>query len=103
MRSASGSASPRRVLSVANTPPSAFSCAMAARTPRITSTMLDPTSCCTLIAMTGAPELRTKPVNRYLPPRKKDAREEASLLAPLLELEARGFAGWLDRMLGKMG
>ena len=49
------------------------------------------------------PELRTKPVNRYLPPRKKDAREDASLLAPLLELEARGFAGWLDRMLGKMG
>ena len=48
------------------------------------------------------PELRTKPVNRYLPPRKKDAREEASLLAPLLDLEARGFAGWLDRMLGKM-
>ena len=49
------------------------------------------------------PELRTKPVNRYLPPRKKDAREDASLLAPLLELEARGLAGWLDRMLGKMG
>jgi hypothetical protein len=42
-------------------------------------------------------------VNRYLPPRKKDAREDASLLAPLLDLEARGFAGWLDRMLGKMG
>ena len=28
---------------------------------------------------------------------------EPSLLAPLLDLEARGFAGWLDRMLGKMG
>jgi hypothetical protein len=48
------------------------------------------------------PELRTKPANKYLPPRKKDVREEASLLAPFLELQATGFAGWLDRVLGKI-
>ncbi|MDZ4134841.1 MAG: 4Fe-4S dicluster domain-containing protein, partial [Paracoccaceae bacterium] len=48
------------------------------------------------------PEMGTRPVNRYLPPRKKDQRAEASLLAPLLDLEATGFAGWLDRILGKI-
>ena len=49
------------------------------------------------------PEMGTKPVNRYLPPRKKDVRAEASLLASLLDIEAKGFAGWLDRVLGKIG
>ena len=48
------------------------------------------------------PQLGTKPVNRYLPPRPKDRPEEASLLAPLLDIKATGFAGWLDRMLGKL-
>ena len=45
------------------------------------------------------PEMGTKPVNRYLPPRPKDARREASPLAPLLDIKATGFAGWLDRLL----
>ena len=48
------------------------------------------------------PDLGTKPVNRYLPPRKKDLPQEASLLAPLLDIKATGFAGWLDRVLGKI-
>jgi Fe-S-cluster-containing dehydrogenase component len=47
------------------------------------------------------PEMGTKPVNRYLPPRKKDALD-ASPLAPLLDIKATGFAGWLDRVLGKI-
>ena len=45
--------------------------------------------------------LKTKPTNKYLPPRKKDRPQEASLLAPLLDIKATGFAGWLDRVLGK--
>ena len=48
------------------------------------------------------PDLRTKPTNKYLPPRPKDRRSEASLLAPLLDIQASGFAGWLDRVLGKI-
>ena len=48
------------------------------------------------------PELGTAPVNRYLPPRRKDRPEEASLLAPLLDIKATGLAGWLDRMLGRL-
>lgn len=48
------------------------------------------------------PELGTKPVNRYLPPRPKDAASSASPLAPLLDIKAQGLAGWLDRMLGKL-
>ncbi|MBC7656238.1 MAG: 4Fe-4S dicluster domain-containing protein [Frankiaceae bacterium] len=48
------------------------------------------------------PDLGTKPVNRYLPPRKKDLRQDASLLAPLLDIQTTGFAGWLDRVLGKI-
>ena len=48
------------------------------------------------------PDLGTKPVNRYLSPRKKDLRHEASVLAPLLDIQASGFAGWLDRVLGKI-
>lgn len=50
------------------------------------------------------PELGTKPVNRYLPPRPKD--EEISILAPLLEPvaeDASGFLGWLDGALGALG
>lgn len=48
------------------------------------------------------PDLGTKPVNRYLPPRPKGA-VEAAPLAPLLDIRATGLAGWLDRMLGKLG
>jgi len=44
--------------------PSAFSSSIAARTPRMTSTMFEPTSCCTLMAITGSPELRTKLAGR---------------------------------------
>ncbi len=47
------------------------------------------------------PDLGTKPVNRYLPPRRKGAAE-ASPLAPLLDIKATGLAGWLDRVLGKI-
>ncbi|TXH99604.1 MAG: 4Fe-4S dicluster domain-containing protein, partial [Pseudorhodobacter sp.] len=47
------------------------------------------------------PEMGTNPVNRYLPPRKKDALD-ASPLAPLLDIKATGFAGWLDKLLGKI-
>jgi Fe-S-cluster-containing dehydrogenase component len=44
------------------------------------------------------PDLGTRPVNRYLPPRKKGA-----VAAPALEpLAATGIAGWLDRLLGKI-
>jgi len=45
------------------------------------------------------PDLGTRPVNRYLPPRPK-APAEASPLAPLLYIRATGLAGWLDRLLG---
>ena len=48
------------------------------------------------------PDLGTKPVNRYLPPRPKDRPHEASVLAPLLDIKASGIAGWLDRILGKI-
>jgi hypothetical protein len=48
------------------------------------------------------PDMGTRPVNRYLPPRPKARPEEASLLAPLLDIRATGLAGWLDRMLGKL-
>ena len=48
------------------------------------------------------PDLGTKPVNRYLPPRPKDIPQEASVLAPLLDIKASGIAGWLDKLLGKI-
>ena len=48
------------------------------------------------------PDLGTRPTNKYLAPRQKDARQEASLLAPLLDIQATGLAGWLDRVLGKI-
>ena len=49
------------------------------------------------------PEQGTKPVNKYLPPRKKDV--EIDVLAPLLEpiaIDSHGFLGWIDRTLGKL-
>ncbi|MCB2137328.1 MAG: (Fe-S)-binding protein, partial [Rhodobacteraceae bacterium] len=48
------------------------------------------------------PEMGTKPVNRYLPPRPKGAEDQIDLLAPLLDVKATGFAGWLDRILEKI-
>ncbi|EEW24533.1 4Fe-4S dicluster domain-containing protein [Rhodobacter ferrooxidans] len=48
------------------------------------------------------PEMATRPTNRYLPPRAKDAASTASPLAPLLDIQASGFAGWLDKVLGKI-
>ena len=47
------------------------------------------------------PDMGTKPTNKYLPPRKKGPGA-ASPLAPLLDVQATGIAGWLDRMLGKI-
>ncbi len=48
------------------------------------------------------PELGTKPVNKYLPPRPKDVEDAIDILAPFLEpvaAEPAGFLGWLDRAL----
>ena len=47
------------------------------------------------------PDMGTRPVNKYLPPRKKARPGGASPLAPLLDIKAAGLAGWLDRVLGK--
>ncbi|AHD01802.1 4Fe-4S dicluster domain-containing protein [Leisingera methylohalidivorans] len=52
------------------------------------------------------PEMGTKPVNKYLPPRPKDTIEDeidilAPLLAPIAE-EPQGFLGWLDKALDKI-
>lgn len=52
------------------------------------------------------PEMGTKPVNKYLPPRPKDQIEDQiDVLAPLLNPvadDAQGFMGWLDRALDKL-
>jgi len=48
------------------------------------------------------PEMATLPTNQYLPPRRKGPPPRTSLLAPLLDLQASGLAGWLDRLLGKI-
>ena len=48
------------------------------------------------------PDLGTKPTNKYLPPRKKDQVVEASPLAALLDVQATGFAGWLDKVLSRI-
>jgi Fe-S-cluster-containing dehydrogenase component len=47
------------------------------------------------------PDLGTRPTNKYLPPRKKGAAEAGPLM-PLVDVQATGFAGWLDRLLGKI-
>ena len=52
------------------------------------------------------PEQGTAPVNRYLPPRPKDNAPDLDVLAPFLEpvaQDAKGFLGWLDRTLEKLG
>ena len=49
------------------------------------------------------PDLGTKPVNQYLPPRPKDREDAIDILAPFLEPVAedpRGLLGWLDKALG---
>ncbi len=46
------------------------------------------------------PEQRTRPVNKYLPP-----REETDVLAPLLDplpQSAGGLLGWVDRALSRL-
>lgn len=51
------------------------------------------------------PEQGTKPVNKYLPPRPKadiDAPSDISLAA-LAEPQAKGFLGWLDAALSRIG
>ncbi|QYK41253.1 MAG: 4Fe-4S dicluster domain-containing protein [Paracoccaceae bacterium] len=48
------------------------------------------------------PDLGTRPVNRYLPPRPKDRPMQAPPLAPLPDVQATGIAGWLDRLLGRL-
>ena len=68
----------------------------------------DPTSeVSQLVAERGGmdlmPEQGTKPVNKYLPPRPRDAQTD--ILAPFLEpvaQEPRGFLGWLDKTLERL-
>jgi len=51
------------------------------------------------------PEMGTKPVNKYLPPRLKDTAPDMDVLGPLLTPVAedgKGFVGWLDRALSKL-
>ena len=48
------------------------------------------------------PEMATRPTNQYLPPRKKGPSPQTSLLTPLLDIQASGMAGWLDRLLEKL-
>ncbi|RYG92675.1 4Fe-4S dicluster domain-containing protein [Loktanella sp. IMCC34160] len=48
------------------------------------------------------PELGTKPVNKYLPPRPRDAAQDIDILAPYLAPvaeESKGFVAWLDKAL----
>lgn len=47
------------------------------------------------------PELGTRPVNKYLPPRPKD-RPPAPDLLDLVADTPKGFLGWLDRTLGRL-
>lgn len=52
------------------------------------------------------PELGTSPVNKYLPPRPKDAMEDVpDILGPMMarvDDTPTGFLGWLDRTLEKI-
>ncbi len=47
------------------------------------------------------PEMGTKPVNKYLPPRPKDRAPAPPALEPAFGT-AQGFLGWLDRALARM-
>ena len=50
------------------------------------------------------PEMNTKPVNKYLPPRPKhDINEIAISEKELPEPKIRGFLGWLDQTLQRLG
>jgi Fe-S-cluster-containing dehydrogenase component len=50
------------------------------------------------------PEMGTKPVNQYLPPRPKSRPEETTEIAPAFVPKAdEGLLGWLDRALEKLG
>ncbi|SDJ25075.1 4Fe-4S dicluster domain-containing protein [Aliiruegeria lutimaris] len=44
------------------------------------------------------PEMETRPVNKYLPPRKKDELTKGEALAPK-STEPKGFLAWLDKAL----
>jgi Fe-S-cluster-containing dehydrogenase component len=47
------------------------------------------------------PEQATRPVNKYLPPRPRDATPTAAPLDTVAP-DARGFLGWLDRSLARL-
>jgi len=47
------------------------------------------------------PEQGTRPVNKYLPPRPRDAVPDLAPL-PLVAEDPRGFLGWLDRALSRL-
>ncbi len=51
------------------------------------------------------PEMETRPVNKYLPPRPKTRSQAAvpSAAAPASVPKADGFLGWLDAALDKLG
>mgnify|MGYP003627153121 CR=1 FL=1 len=51
------------------------------------------------------PEQDTRPVNKYLPPRRKDVEPQYDILAPYLAPVAdgpKGFIGWLDKALSAL-
>ena len=48
------------------------------------------------------PELGTRPVNRYLPPRPKDTLPKVNIAPEAID-GAGGFFGWLDRALDRLG
>ena len=63
---------------------------------------------CRLVAARGGfdlmPEMGTKPVNKYLPPRPRDA-DQIDILAPLLApvaSDGKGLIAWLDKALSKL-
>jgi len=49
------------------------------------------------------PELGTKPVNRYLPPRPKDQISKQQKPTPTVAETADGFFAWLDKTLERLG
>ena len=48
------------------------------------------------------PEQGTRPVNKYLPPRPRDAAPAAPTEAEVVAETPQGFLGWLDRALGAL-
>ena len=69
----------------------------------------DPNSAVSIMTMERGgmdlmPEMDTKPVNKYLPPRPKSHPEQAPELAPAFAPKAgEGLLGWIDRALEKLG